>query len=142
MLRIHRHDLGAVLVRRVHHQLSGTHQGLLVGKADALFLPDGSQCGPQAHHAHHGRDHEVRLGDRSGVLQSRKTAQYLRVRIRQAQGQVLCSLFIRHDGQTGAEAAHLSLHPLYTGAGCQGRYAQAHLLRYLQRLPSHRTSGS
>ncbi|CAN3971336.1 Transcriptional regulator, AlpA family, partial [Dysosmobacter welbionis] len=41
VLRVHRHDLGAVRIRRIHHQLSGADQRLLVGQGDALSLPDG-----------------------------------------------------------------------------------------------------
>ena len=45
MFGIHGDNFRTVLFRLVHHQFTGADQRFLIGKADALTCPDGSQRG-------------------------------------------------------------------------------------------------
>ena len=102
MLAVHRHDVRAVLPRRRHHQLTGAHQRLLVGKGDAPSQTDGRQRGFQSHATHHGGDHGVgflRLCRRQQALRPR---QHLDIRVPQTLPQ-LCRrvLVIKHRKARG-----------------------------------------
>ena len=59
MLGIHGDDLRTVLLRLSHHQFPGADKSFLVGKANALFRPDGGEGGLQTDHANHGGDNAV-----------------------------------------------------------------------------------
>ena len=141
MLRVHRHDLRPIGIRRVHHQLSGADQRLLIGQGDALLLPDGGQGGAQAHHAHHGGDHRVRLGADGGLQQGLRPPQDTGVRVRQADRQVLCRRLVCQHRQPGAEFSRLGLQPLRVGMGREGGHPQPQLLRHVQRLAADGAGG-
>ena len=141
VLRIHRHDLRPVCIRRVHHQLAGADQRLLIGQGDALLLPDGGQGGLQPHHTHHGGDHRVRLGADGGLQQGLRPAQNADVRVRQAHRQVLCRRLVCQHRQPRAEFSRLGLQPLRVGIGGEGGHPQPQLLRHVQRLPPDGAGG-
>ena len=120
VLGVHGHDLRTRRIRRVHHQLPGTHQGLLVGQGDAFLFLDGGQGRLEPHHAHHGGDHGVRLRHRGSLLQGIKAPQDPGIRVLQAHRQVTGGSLIGEDRQGGAEFAGLLLHALHAGVGGDG----------------------
>ena len=61
VLRIHRHNFRPAPLCLGHNQLTGTDQGFLVGKTDALSRTNGSQSWLQSQHTHNRRDDAVRI---------------------------------------------------------------------------------
>ena len=84
VLRVHRDNLRPICIRRVHHKLPGTHQRLLIGQGNPLFLPNGGQRGPKSHHAHHGSHDGVRLRQCGSLLQALRPAENFRSSVCQA----------------------------------------------------------
>ena len=76
MLGIHGDDLRTVLLRLGHHQFPCADEGLLVGKANALFRPDGGESGLQTDHANHGGDDAVGIRHGCRFHQTRLTEVY------------------------------------------------------------------
>ena len=142
MLAVHRHDLRAIAVGGGHHQLPGADQGLLVGKGDALALPDGGQGGLQPHHAHDGGEDGVGLGQRGRRQQPLLPREDLRLRVRQADAELRRRLFVRQNGQVGMKLPHLPLHPLHAGVGRQGCHAQPQLPDHVQGLAADGAGGT
>ena len=122
MLGVHRNDLCAVFLRRLHHDLSGADQRLFVGKADALSGPNGSQRGLQSHHTHHGGDDAVGIGHGGRFQQTCLSPADPDGQIVDGICQLLGSFRSGHNSQLRTEPAALIRHPFHIGTGCQCRY--------------------
>ena len=62
VLGVDGNDFRAVFFCLLHDKLARADQGFLVGKGNALFLPDGGKRGLEPDHAGHCRDDSVCLG--------------------------------------------------------------------------------
>ena len=142
VLTVHRDDLRSGQLRSIHHQLTGAHQCLLVGKGDALFLADGRKSGLQAHHAHNGCYHRVCLREGCRLGKGLKATQNTGGRIRKADGKIPCRRLVGHDRQSGFEFSCLGFRALHAGMGGDGCNAQAHLLCHFQSLTTDGTGGA
>ena len=99
MLGIHGDDLRAVLLRLGHHQFPCADEGLLVGKADALFRPDGGEGGLQTDHANHGGDDAVGIRHGCRFHQTRFTPVYPDWQIVYSFRQCLSGFLSCHNGE-------------------------------------------
>ena len=142
MLRIHGNDFGAVLFRFRHDELSGADQGLLIGKADPLSGPDGSQGGLQPHHAHHSGYDAVRASEGGGFHQPRLAVRYPDGKILNPVCQGLGSIPSRHYGKLRQESPALLLHTLHALPGSQRPHPDpGQVGNNIQRLPANGAGG-
>ena len=125
VLRVHGVDFGPVVLGFLQHQRPGADQRLLVGQADPLALPDGSQGRPQARHPHQGGDGRVGGGDGGRLQHPLQAAEDLDVGVGQPDPQVGGGFFVRQGGQGGPVLPGLLLHQLDAGVGRQRRYLHA-----------------
>ena len=134
VLAVHRHDLRAELLRRVHHERARAHQRLLVGQRDALALFDGGKRGLQTDHADHGGHHCVGVLRRRGGKQTLHTGEHLRFRVPQALAQFGSRRFVIKHGKTRAKLPRLLFDEINARIGGQRRDGQSQLPCDLQRL--------
>ena len=136
MLGIHRHDFRAALFRRRHHQLSGAHQGFLVGKSNAFFRLDGRQGWTEAHHTHNGGDDGLCLVHGGSLNETIHAAANCNTGAGQALFQFVCRLRIHHHAQLGLKFPGLLLDPIHVAVGGQGANLDAQVLRHGKGLPA------
>jgi hypothetical protein len=115
VLGIDGNDFAATDARRLRHQVTGHHQGFLVGQGDALPCPKRGQGSLEAGGAHHGIHYDVRLGMGGGFDQHRRTGGPTRV-----------GLDARQGGVRGPPLRYLSFHLLTVSAG--GKRHQTEML--------------
>ena len=126
VLRVHGQDLRAEIPGLLHYQLSGTHQGLLVGQGDALALPDGGHGGPQPDHPNHRCEHSVGGGQLRRLQQALHPGGHPHRSVRQPDPQVGRRPLIHHNRQLRLELPNLLLHPRRVEVGRQsGRFHAA-----------------
>ena len=135
VLTVHRHDLRAVFLRRVHHQLTGAHQRFLIGQRDAFAFLNCRQCGTQPHAAHHGSHHRVRLGHSGGSQQALLPCHDLNAGPPQPFFQRQRRIFVIQYRKARHILPRLLLQQVYLCIGGQRRHAEAQLPGHLQRLP-------
>ena len=143
MLGIHGDDLRTVLLRLSHHQLPGADQSLLVGKANALFRPDGGEGGLQTDHANHGGDNAVGFLQRRRFHQTRLTEVYPDRQTFYSFRQRLSGFLRCHDGELRGKLPALLRHPLHVGSGGERRYPDAgQTADNVQALPADGAGGA
>ncbi|MPM57528.1 hypothetical protein SDC9_104350 [bioreactor metagenome] len=143
MLRIHRDNFRPVPVRRVHHQLPGAHQRLLVSQRDALSLFNGGQRRPKAHHAHHGGHHCVRSVNRRRFQKPLGSGNDFYVQISDPAAKFLRGRRVIQRHKTRQKLPRLPLQKLQISApGGQRFHTQLQLLRHIQRLPPDGAGGA
>ena len=130
VLRIHRHDLRPVFLRRVHHQFTGTHQRLLVGKTDAFFLFNGRKGGSQTYHAHDGGNDSLCLLHSGGGDQSFHAVHDPDTKAGKPRFQFLCGFLSAHNAEPGHELPCLLLHPVNIFIGRQSADFNTQMLRH------------
>ena len=107
MLGIYREDGGVAGPGPLHHQGSGSYQGLLVGQGDDLARLDGRQGGAQAAESNHGSNddiHPVGCGQAASRVDA---AEYLAVRIGQGVADLGIFVGIADDDVVDVKLARL-----------------------------------
>ena len=142
VLRVHRDNFRALLLRPCHHQLPSAHQGLLVGQCDALAAINGGQSGAQPCHTHDGSDHRICFRQRCRLQQPLLAGQHFCVGVRQPHLQLGGGGFIHRHHQPRSKFPDLGLGQLHAAVHRDGGYPVATGLRHLQRLPPDGTAGT
>ncbi len=135
MLRIHGHDLRALLLCPRHDEIARADKRLLVGKGDALFRVDGGKRRPEPHRAGDRRHHAVALPERRGLDQSLHAGTHADVRIGHGDFELLCRVFVIDRDEGGLELSRLLLQQVDFPVRSQCRDTDAGMLGHRGGLP-------
>jgi len=126
MLAVHRHQQGAAVPHRLHHQLPARHQYFLVRQTDPFAHADGGVGRLQSRHSHDGRDQGVRFRRRGCLDPGCRSVSDLRpaglgqARLGQPAVQLAGSLGRSRDHNLRMEFQNLAGQDLDVVAGHQG----------------------